>query len=153
MKCVWLCFNVVSFVNEAAQTLKRSAYGFIIIPDKPGTFYLVFKHPANSKKYEYVIVKPSGYLFRKKLFITVDELLDSFKANEAEKAQLARQAQQLRQQQSRPPPPPEGRMNADRMQQLAGQTQRIPAPPRYTNGPSMQRGYAPPPPPPSNRRY
>jgi hypothetical protein len=103
MKCVRiLILTIVAFVEEQANTLKRSAYGFIMIPDKPGSFYLVFKHPTNSRKHEYVNIKPTGYLFRKKMFPKIEDLLDYFKTSEAEKSRINVQGSQMRKQDTRP---------------------------------------------------
>lgn len=65
---------------------------------------MIFKHPANSRKQEYVVIKPSGYLFRKKMFGRIEELLDYFKTNEAEKSQIARQASNIQRNQGQRPP-------------------------------------------------
>ncbi|KAL5034776.1 Transcription elongation factor spt6 [Batrachochytrium dendrobatidis] len=74
------------YVSEQMAVLKRSAYGFIVVPHKPGMFYLVFRHPQNRPHHDYVIVQPDGLLFRKVKFQSIDDLLAYFKKTEAERS-------------------------------------------------------------------
>jgi transcription elongation factor SPT6 len=142
---------LVEYVEDQAHTLRTSAYGFIMIPERPGTFYLVYKHPLNSRKYEYIMIKPAGYLFRKKVFGKIDDLLDNFKRTEAEKAQIARQAQQIQRTQGQGPPRSvENHMHQDRAQKVRGHVVQhrslpggLPMPVRQQQPPVGQRGYPP----------
>lgn len=78
--------EMYAHVSEQVSILKRSAYGFIISSDKPGSFLLVFRHPTNNPHKELVTVRPAGYEFRKKKFGSVVDILEFFKQDEAAKA-------------------------------------------------------------------
>jgi SH2 domain len=81
------------FLEEQVAIFKRSVYGFIINPSEPGSFQLVYKHPANSVRQEGVGVTNKSYLFRKKEFKDVDSLLNFFKLsaqNEVKQRQKAK---------------------------------------------------------------
>ena len=80
-------------------------YGFIIAAEKPGCFYLVFKHPLNRTRSEIVTVHPDGFLFRSRKFRDVDSLLRFFKQDEASKQTApAPINQRPPEHRSRPPP-------------------------------------------------
>ena len=57
-------------------------YGFSIASEKPGSFYLVYKHPQARVKSETITVQPDGFLFRMRKFRDVDSLLRFFKEDE-----------------------------------------------------------------------
>jgi transcription elongation factor SPT6 len=84
--CMFTYFNLVEYLNEQVKVLKRSAYGFIICSEKPGSFFLVYRHPANSPRQETVTVRPFGFEFRKKRYQDINDLLASFKQHEAARA-------------------------------------------------------------------
>ncbi|KAI8911094.1 SH2 domain-containing protein [Gorgonomyces haynaldii] len=125
--------EMFDFIDDQVVRNKRSAYGFISNQDKPGSFYLVYKHPSASRKFEVVSVKTNGYMFRKKLIPRIDDLLAFFKHDEASKAQQqARRMQQERPKQQTVPDP--------RLQQRDPRLERPQAPqesrsfvPRYRN--------------------
>jgi transcription elongation factor SPT6 len=78
------------YIENQVQVLKRSAYGMILAPEKPGSFYLVWKHLSNNVHHEYVFVDPSGFEFRKTKFGDLNELFAFFKQSEASKAASSR---------------------------------------------------------------
>ncbi|KAJ3290217.1 Transcription elongation factor spt6 [Borealophlyctis nickersoniae] len=71
--------------EQVAQT-RRTGYG-IILADKPAHFYLVFQHPQSHPKHESISVNPKGYVFRRNIFKSVDDLLTFYKRDEAKRAQ------------------------------------------------------------------
>ena len=79
-------FVLVRFLEDQSKAIKRTAYGFVISPDDPGSFLLCYKHLNNSCKKEVIVIRPNGYEFRKKLFSNVDKLLEFFKTDESKKA-------------------------------------------------------------------
>jgi transcription elongation factor SPT6 len=58
----------------------------MIAKDRPCMFFLIFKHPNNNQRTEYVAAKQSGYMFRQKMYSTVDDLLNAFKQEEQAKS-------------------------------------------------------------------
>ncbi|KAG4101878.1 transcription elongation factor Spt6 [Neocallimastix lanati (nom. inval.)] len=61
---------------------KMAAYAFCIAHKRPGNFYLAYKFNINDRpKHEYVQLQPNGYLFRKKSYSNVDEIIRDFKRN------------------------------------------------------------------------
>ncbi|KAI9002249.1 SH2 domain-containing protein [Gaertneriomyces semiglobifer] len=88
-------------VEEQCNSTRRSAYGFVLAMDKPGDFYLVYKHPQSRPFKDLVRVDHKGFWFRKKRFERVDDLLGYFKQDEARRAQSA-------QSRTRPPQPQPG---------------------------------------------
>lgn len=77
-------------MEEQCSATRRSAYGLVECPDKPCHFFLVFKHPQDRPHHEYVVVNHKGYLFRKKVFDTIDAMLRFFKEDEARRASAPR---------------------------------------------------------------
>jgi transcription elongation factor SPT6 len=73
-------------ISTYTETQKRSTYGFILARDKPGSFYFVYQHVGSRPKYEYVTVRPEGFVFRNKIFKRVEELIGGFKKMEQQKA-------------------------------------------------------------------
>jgi transcription elongation factor SPT6 len=77
------------YIEIQGQHFKnQSMYGFIISDEKPGLFYLVYKHPANSVRTDTIVVQPEGFIFRNHKFRDVESLLRYFKQDEAKKAQM-----------------------------------------------------------------
>ena len=72
-----------AYLEDQVLFLKKSVYGFIISPEDPGSFYLVYKHPKNSCRKDNILIRPKGYEFRKKMFSNIEMLLHFFKDNEA----------------------------------------------------------------------
>jgi transcription elongation factor SPT6 len=66
--------------------MKRSIYGFILSPEDPGSFMLIYKHPNNSPRQEAISVQPDGYIFRKMKFPTIDLLLQKWQEMEKSRA-------------------------------------------------------------------
>ncbi|KAI9096504.1 SH2 domain-containing protein [Phlyctochytrium arcticum] len=98
--------DMMRVMEDQCSTTRRSAYGFIIVPDKPCQFMLVYKHPQSRPHQEYVIANHKGYLFRKRAFDTVDGLLKFFKDDEARRANArARGAPAPAPKRAGPPPP------------------------------------------------
>lgn len=80
------------FLEEQSRAIKRTAYGFIISPNDPGSFLICYKHPNNSPKKEIIVIRPNGYEFRNKLFSNLDKLLEFFKYDESQKAKVKAKA-------------------------------------------------------------
>ncbi|TPX59333.1 hypothetical protein PhCBS80983_g02513 [Powellomyces hirtus] len=78
--------DMTRYIEEQCAATRRSAYGLIQCREKPCHFYLVYKHPQTRPHQEYVIVKHKGYVFRKRMFGSVDEVLRYFKEDEARRA-------------------------------------------------------------------
>ena len=66
--------------------VKRSVYGFIISSNKPGHFFLVYRHPQNHVRHDTILVKPDGYEFRKRTHQSIDDMLKFFKEDEMRKS-------------------------------------------------------------------
>ena len=77
---------VAKRISYQCQSTRRSAYGFILCKDKPGRFFLVYRHPENKVRQEYVVVRSAGYEFRGKNFKRVDDMIMYFKQDESRKA-------------------------------------------------------------------
>jgi transcription elongation factor SPT6 len=61
---------------------KMAAYQFCIAYKKPGYFYLAYKFNYDDRpKHEYVQLQPNGFVFRKKNFSSVDDIIKEFKRN------------------------------------------------------------------------
>jgi transcription elongation factor SPT6 len=79
-------YEMYSYLQEQLMILKRSAYGFIISPDKPGSFLLVYRHPnSNNPRKELITVTPNKYEFCGKKFDDIEKLLQMFKEDEQKK--------------------------------------------------------------------
>lgn len=79
-------FEMYSYLQEQLMILKRSAYGFIISSDKPGSFLLVYRHPnSNNPRKELITVTPTKYEFCGKKFDDIEKLLQKFKEDEQKK--------------------------------------------------------------------
>ncbi|KAJ3168283.1 Transcription elongation factor spt6 [Geranomyces variabilis] len=75
------------FIADQCSSTRRSAYGLILDREQPCHFFLIYKHPTMRPHKESVVVKHKGYVFRKRMFSSVDELLRYFKEDEARRAQ------------------------------------------------------------------
>lgn len=61
---------------------KMAAYAFCIAHKRPGNFYLAYKFNINDRpKHEYVQLQPNGFVFRKKTYSSVNEIIREFKHN------------------------------------------------------------------------
>ncbi|KND02484.1 chromatin-remodeling histone chaperone SPT6, partial [Spizellomyces punctatus DAOM BR117] len=98
--------DMMKLVEEQAAATRRSAYGFIQVPDRPCHFFLVFKHPQSRPHQEYVLVNHRGYVFRKRVFDTIDGVLKFFKEDEARRANSSRPRGHGHTGQTRAPAPP-----------------------------------------------
>lgn len=57
-------------------------YAFCIAHKRPGNFYLAYKFNINERpKHEYVQLQPNGFIFRKKTYSSVNEIIKEFKSN------------------------------------------------------------------------
>ncbi|KAJ3158303.1 Transcription elongation factor spt6 [Geranomyces michiganensis] len=72
-------------VTDQSASTRRSEYGLILDRQQPCHFFLVYKHPQSRPFKDEVIVKHRGYVFRKRMFSSVDEMLRYFKEDEARK--------------------------------------------------------------------
>lgn len=75
-------------ISASTDTQRKSAYGFILCPEKPGSFYFVYQHVGSTSrpKSEIVLVRPNGFVFREKTYKRVEDLVNGFKKMEQEKA-------------------------------------------------------------------
>jgi transcription elongation factor SPT6 len=121
--------EMFAFVESQSKFFKRSAYGFILASEKPGCFYLVFKHPTNRPRTDMITVHPDGFLFRQRKFRDVETLLRYFKEDEMKKMPRASSG---------------GSGQSSASASLSGQRPRSGAPPssanRYPNGGSSYGG-------------
>jgi hypothetical protein len=91
-RCVLYYVNIDSYLEEQLSITKRSGYGFIISPDKPGSFLLVYRHPNNNNpRKDIITVTPTKYEFRGKKFDTIGKLLEYFKYDEMKKGKSERE--------------------------------------------------------------
>ncbi|KAJ3274382.1 Transcription elongation factor spt6 [Terramyces sp. JEL0728] len=140
--------EMYTFVGEQVHQLKRSAYGFIISPDKPGSFLLVFRHPSNSPRQDIITVRPGCYEFRNKKFTDVEQLLMHFKQSEAAKATQANTQAQKSHSERRPDSrnDPRQQRRPDRSDRDKSDNRRPPERPRDSRGPPrsgyQQNGYS-----------
>ncbi|KAJ3014283.1 Transcription elongation factor spt6 [Thoreauomyces humboldtii] len=83
------------FIEEQCASTRRSSYGLILARDKPCHLQLVYKHPQarGPPHHEHVQVRHKGYVFRKRMFGSVDEVLRFFKEDEAKRAAEAAKGQ------------------------------------------------------------
>ncbi len=79
-------------MTQQCNVTRRSAYGFITNRQKPGYFYLVYRHPQNTAKHEPIQPRFDGFIFRNKKFRTLEELIVYFKKEEAKRAAASTRA-------------------------------------------------------------
>ncbi|KAJ3413177.1 Transcription elongation factor spt6 [Chytridiales sp. JEL 0842] len=86
--------DMYRWIENQCTSQKRSVYGIIICQEKPGTLYLVYQHPGNRVKHEYMTVTPDGFGFRGTVFKKLDQAFDAFKKMEAKKVKEALKAKE-----------------------------------------------------------
>ena len=95
--------SMLRYVTQQSNLQRKSAYGFILVPDKPGRFYFCFHHFGGSRpKYEYVIVRPDGFNFREKTYVRLEKMIDEFKHVEQKKMKEKSKAAHLAKNATRP---------------------------------------------------
>jgi len=75
--------DINDYLAEQTQNKPNmAAYAFCIAHKRPGNFYLAYKFNINDRpKHEYVQLQSNGYLFRKKTYSSVNEIIREFKSN------------------------------------------------------------------------
>ncbi|KAI8824048.1 SH2 domain-containing protein [Fimicolochytrium jonesii] len=88
--------EMIKEIEHQTLTTSRSAYGLLAHPDQPCHFLLVYKHPHTRRPpaKDEVVVRPKGYMFRKRMFSSVDELLRYFKEDEGRRGAAHHHQQQ-----------------------------------------------------------
>lgn len=85
--------HMLGSIQQQSEVSRRSSYG--ICPSQfPTKFYFVYHNVGGSRpRYDHVIVKPEGFLFRDKVYPRIVDMTDGFKRSETQRAKEAKKKQ------------------------------------------------------------